>query len=579
MSNVTTRIRGLSADKRARLARLLQKKLKKSQNKQPLDGEYDVVILGGGLAGATLAIQLKQARPETSILVAEKRQHPVPEAAFKVGESTVELGSYYLREVLGLAEHIETCQLPKAGLRYFFRAGDNSDITQRLEFGVISWPMVPSYQLDRGRFENMLREENLKLGVTYWDACKVQQVSLDSPKHVVTLERQTKVDQTNEQVTVSARWVIDASGRAGILKRQLGLTEKVAHDASAVWFRIDDKIDVTQWSEDENWRGRVPDGLRWLSTNHLMGRGYWVWLIPLPSGATSVGIVADTTLHPHKQMNRFERALAWLYQHEPQCAKAIDEKREHLQDFHALKHYAHGCQSVFSTQRWSLTGEAGVFVDPFYSPGTDFIGINNTFITQLILKDFAGFFARLEEYVEPYNRIFLSTFKSYLAIYEGQYPLMGNVQVMLAKIVWDFAIYWGVTGLLFFHHKSYDLYFLDSVGAALTRFNNLNTRMQLFFREWDQLPPESQEGHGLLIDYMTIGFLEDLHCGLKAGLNDNALQAKFIKNINLLESIAREIFAEAQKRHHMQAWQNDPFFSSETRPKRDVSADLNKIWL
>ena len=86
MNDVTTRIRGLSADKRARLARLLQKKLEKSQNKQPLDGEYDVVILGGGLAGATLAIQLKQARPETSILVAEKRQHPVPEAAFKVGE-------------------------------------------------------------------------------------------------------------------------------------------------------------------------------------------------------------------------------------------------------------------------------------------------------------------------------------------------------------------------------------------------------------------------------------------------------------------------------------------------------------
>ena len=49
-------------------------------DKNPAD-EYDVAILGGGLAGLTLGLQLKQARPQTSIFTAEKRPGPAPEAA------------------------------------------------------------------------------------------------------------------------------------------------------------------------------------------------------------------------------------------------------------------------------------------------------------------------------------------------------------------------------------------------------------------------------------------------------------------------------------------------------------------
>ena len=65
----------------------------------------------------------------------EKREGPAPEAAFKVGESTVEISADYFARVCGMKDHIESDQLEKAGLRFFFPAGDNSDITQRAEWG------------------------------------------------------------------------------------------------------------------------------------------------------------------------------------------------------------------------------------------------------------------------------------------------------------------------------------------------------------------------------------------------------------------------------------------------------------
>ena len=93
---------------------------------------------------------------------------------------------------------------------------------------------------------------------------------------------------------------------------------------------------VDDWSDDPAWRARVPSGERWLSTNHLMGAGYWVWLIPLGSGSTSFGIVADADLHPFNRLNRFERAMDWLREFEPQCAKAVEAHADGLEDFLAL---------------------------------------------------------------------------------------------------------------------------------------------------------------------------------------------------------------------------------------------------
>jgi flavin-dependent dehydrogenase len=591
MRDLPARIAALPPEKRALLEQWLQEKGMPAvlQSQRPHNSshqQYDLVILGGGLAGLTLARQLKRARPETSILVAEKREHPVPEAAHKVGEATVEMGAHYFSEVLGMKEHLQADQLRKAGLRLFFSAGDNRDIARRVEVGTSFFLPVASYQLDRGRFENTLGRENLKLGVEFLDACKVKEVSLSRDQHSVTLLRDER------EFSLIARWVVDASGRACLLKRRLGLVKKNSHDVNAVWFRIGESIDLDDWSEDPVWRARTPPGFRKLSTNHLMGRGYWVWLIPLASGSTSIGIVADPALHPFDEINRFDRVMEWLRKHEPQCAKVIDEKCDQLQDFCVLRHYSHSCERVFSADHWCITGEAGVFLDPFYSPGSDFIALSNSFITELILGDLRG--EEIKERVEIYNGLYLAGFERFLPVFERQYPLMGNAQVMTAKVVWDFASYWGVTALLYFHNKWWDLNFKSSVGRDLWRFNLLNVWMQAFFREWDQL--DQRQLCDAFVDYGKLDFLYKLQGGLTAGLNDNELKAKISENIDLLETLATEVSRKAAqllpvffKKDDLnpyamslkpERWEADDLFSTlaRTSTTSDVTACLNKIW-
>ena len=111
---------------------------------------YDVAILGGGLAGLTLAIQLKRQRPDTSVAVLEKREGPAPLAAFKVGESTVPVGAHYFASVVGMEDHLREEQLVKCGLRFFMPADGNEDITKRVEHGPDRFLPHDNYQIDRG---------------------------------------------------------------------------------------------------------------------------------------------------------------------------------------------------------------------------------------------------------------------------------------------------------------------------------------------------------------------------------------------------------------------------------------------
>ena len=120
-------------------------------------------------------------------------------------------------------------------------------------------------------------------------------------------------------------------------------------------------------------------GMRKFSTNHLMGEGYWVWLIPLSSGPITIGVCADPRFHPFEEINELDGMMDWLKRHEPQLARrgrAAARTTSRTSSGRGLRLRRRA--DVYSPDRWSLVGEAGAFADPFYSPGSDFIGYGNT---------------------------------------------------------------------------------------------------------------------------------------------------------------------------------------------------------
>lgn len=433
----------------------------------------DVIIAGGGLAGLTLAHQLKQSKPELDILVLERNQFPVPEKVAKVGESTVEIGSRYLNHTLGLQEHFDERHLRKHGLRCFFGTPQD-DFSQQDELGVSELFGIPTYQIDRGAIENQLQRSIVSNGVQVLDGVSTKSVDLSSATKSVSIEG------PNGEQKFTSPWVIDAAGRQALAKKALGLSKDNDHKGNALWFRVDRQIKLDEWSDSPEWKGRIKqESTRWLSTNHLMGPGYWVWVIPLDNGATSIGIVMDDHAFADGDFSTVDTTMDWLREHQPRCAEALEGAD--VLDYVVINDYSHSCKQMFSDQGWGVTGESGVFADPFYSPGSDFIAFNNTFINDLVTDSFAGNDIRLKSRV--YQAMNQSFFDSTLSLYEGEYGGFGDRRMMSLKLVWDYAYYWGVLSLLFFKEAMTDVTLMRELTPFLSQAQSLNRVVQQGFRK------------------------------------------------------------------------------------------------
>ena len=500
--------------------------------------QYDVVILGGGLAGLTLSLQLKRAKPDISILVLERRENEASTAAHKVGESTVELGTHYLREVLDLKGYLEEHELPKHGLRFFFPSETKEDIASRVELGPRLRLPVPSHQLDRGTLENYLMKHTREMGNELLLGAKVSNVDLLAEGHKVSYTKD------GEEYTVTSRWVADASGRSSILKRKLQFQKPMEHHSNAVWWRLKGVIDIDTWTENKQWQSFLEPGLRYLSTVHFMDTGYWLWVIPLGSKNTSIGIVADPAVHPFETFNTYEKSVEWMRVNEPLAHKMLVPlgEGEGLLDFKILKHYAHHTGKLYSEERWGVTGESGAFLDPLYSPGTDFISLNNSWLSDLILRDLDG--EDITGRVHIYEQSHLALVNSWIPVYQNKYLLMGNTQIMVIKIFWDWATYWAVPTHLFANKAFTNLRVLkelfvapDSLGR---KFGQLNKVMQDLFLEW--LPFENKTFSNRYIDPFDLGYLRKFQQDIEVQHEPQQLIDQIAKNMKTLEQVAVAIF-------------------------------------
>jgi flavin-dependent dehydrogenase len=467
---------------------------------------YDVVICGGGLAGMCLARQLKLANSGISVLVLEKNQFPVREAAHKVGESSVEIAGFYFRETLQLKSYFRNEQLVKCGLRYFFKEGFD-EFADYPEIGLSEYGSIDSYQLDRGKLENDLYFLNKQIGVCIKDNVSVDDIVLkggNTNHEILYTERANGMIQQS----ITCKWVVDASGRRSILQKKLGLRRKVDSTCSSAWFRVKGRLDVSDFVPEDNikWHQRVPYKIRYYSTIHLMGDGYWIWLIPLINGNTSVGIVVDENLHDYADFNNIQKALNWIKQKDPFVSAKIESFE--ILDFLGLRNYSYSSKQVFSENRWACTGEAALFPDPFYSPGSNLIGYSNSIITQLITNYISNGEINKGR-IAFYNQFIILQNDWLVADIQSAYPYFGNSQVESLRYIWDIFVGWTMAAPQMFNSIYLDEQKTEKIQDILFSFFIIASKVRKLFSDWSRLSKGTFSFQ--FIDYLKIPFIKALY--------------------------------------------------------------------
>jgi flavin-dependent dehydrogenase len=272
---------------------------------------------------------------------------------------------------------------------------------------------------------------------------------------------------------------------------------------------------------------------RKLSTNHLVGTGYWAWIIPLVGDRTSIGLVADPDFHPFSSMQSFNSLTDWLTANQPQLAEKVSQARESLMDFKYLKHFSHDCKQLWSADRWALTGEAGVFADPYYSPGTDFIAISNTFICDLITSKRSE--SQFQLHAAVYQKIYKSFFSSTMSLYVQQYSGFGDSRLTVVKSTWDYCYYWSVLAWLYFRNVMTDISFIRIIEPQLAATRALNDTMQSAFR-LRAAEKLSAPGEGRFFDQLAIPVMRNLNAALLEPTGD--LRQEFMENYERLQALA-----------------------------------------
>ena len=120
---------------------------------------YDVAIIGGAMSGAATANVLLRRNPALRVLIVERS------AAFerRVGESTIEISTFFLMRVLGLSDHLNEHHYVKQGLRFCYANAEAKNFDDCAEIGGRFLSRVPAFMVDRAVLDAQRRIGALRL--------------------------------------------------------------------------------------------------------------------------------------------------------------------------------------------------------------------------------------------------------------------------------------------------------------------------------------------------------------------------------------------------------------------------------
>lgn len=395
---------------------------------------YDLIVIGGALSGSSTALLAKRMHPKIKVLVIERND----QFKRRVGESTVEISSYFLGKVLGLSDYLLENHLIKQGLRFWFHNEKGQCPNSCSEIGPHYNVRLASYQVDRAELDEHLL-----------DICRKEKIDVLRPAEVKAVElasgglQKVQLRKDGELSDLESRWVVDASGVAKLLARKNNWVRRnEEHPISSAWARWKG---VKSWDSKELHQ-RFPKyanrcfALRNTATNHLIGKGWWSWWIPLKGGDVSVGVVYDERLTQPPEGDKPADRLRGLLCTHPMAEVFLENAECREKDVHWRRNIPYWSENIIG-DGFALIGDAAGFIDPFYSPGMDWVSFTAYNAASLIVRERKNE-VNPSEYSAKNALLTGSYHRWFKAIYKNKYYYMGDWELMKLAFRLDLGLYY-----------------------------------------------------------------------------------------------------------------------------------------
>lgn len=303
---------------------------------------YDVAVIGGGPGGAALATFL--ARAGHRCVIFEQSKFP----RYHIGESLIP-HTHGIFDRLGLLPQLRASAFPvKHSVRFVSHGGKESVPFYFSE--TIPGERARTWQVERSQFDTMMLDHARAGGVEVHEQTSIDKVLFEDSRAVGV---QT-VSADGARSEVRAKVVVDASGRACIIGRQLGLRSPLPELRKA-----------SAWGYFRGGK-RLPGIDAGETTMFLVPGGGWFWYIPLPDDMVSVGIVAD----PEYVFSESDDMEAAFTREVAKCAPLADRLSvaKRVGPVRGSRHLAYLNRQTCG-DGWVMIGDARAFLDPIYSSG------------------------------------------------------------------------------------------------------------------------------------------------------------------------------------------------------------------
>lgn len=316
--------------------------------------EFDVAIIGGGPVGSTAGTLLKKYAPKLSVAIFERERFPRDH----VGESQLPAIGRVLNE-MGVWNAVEAAGFPvKIGATY--RWGTTDDLW---DFNFVSDTDLEdksrparyegvrantAFQVDRAKYDKILLDHAKRRGCAVREETAVREVVRDGDR-IETLRLESGEE-------VRARYFIDASGGAGIVRRAMGV-----ETATPTTLR---NIAIWRYWDNAEWAVKIGVGG---TRVYVMSLGYgWIWFIPLGPTRTSVGLVVPAEYYKfsgERPEALYEKAMG-----EDPLIAGLLKSATPSGDILATKDWSFIADRTVG-ENWFLAGESAGFADPILAAG------------------------------------------------------------------------------------------------------------------------------------------------------------------------------------------------------------------